>query len=660
MLVEDTMTPIHVGIWGASRSMGQRLSRLLREEEKLTVTLRPGSLPPAPEALPQLLILFGYPESLCEQVEVVRAAAGGEQVVLVAALADHSTPGSLDRLLRSGVDDLLDVGAPVPLLKARLQLLVRRARARQRRWEIERELQVRAGQQAVVAELGRRALANLPLPLLLEYATERVAAALGLELAKVLRLLPEDQEFLLVAGYGWQEGVVGTFRVPVGSNSQAGYTLRAGGPVVVEDFRRETRFACPELLRLHGVQAGLSVPIFVNGRSWGVLGAHSCRPRRFSHDDVHFLQAVAHVLATAIERREREEALRESEARYRAIVETAVDAIITIDESGRILLFNPAAERIFGYSAQEVIGQNISVLMPSPYREQHDRYIRNYLETGRRRIIGRGREVTGLRKDGTTFPMYLAVSEVRLSDRRLFTGLVRDLSETRRLEQEILRISDEERRSIGQDLHDGLGQMLTGIALISQSLAKRLAAQGRPEARDLEELTELIRQADQQARTLARGLIPVELEANGLQAALQRLTRQAEQLFGVRCLLEAEKPVPVTDHLVATHLYRIAQEALSNAVRHGKARTIGVVLEADDEALHLWVRDDGVGIPEKLPETSGMGLRIMHYRARLLGGHLEIRRCPQGGTEVHAAVPLSGRVLPADASQVLPEAEVIP
>ncbi len=107
MLVEDTMTPIHVGIWGASRSMGQRLSRLLREEEKLTVTLRPGALPPAPEALPQLLILFGYPESLCEQVEVVRAAAGGEQVVLVAALADRSTPGSLDRLLRSGVDDLL-------------------------------------------------------------------------------------------------------------------------------------------------------------------------------------------------------------------------------------------------------------------------------------------------------------------------------------------------------------------------------------------------------------------------------------------------------------------------------------------------------------------------------------------------------------------------
>lgn len=116
----------------------------------------------------------------------------------------------------------------------------------------------------------------------------------------------------------------------------------------------------------------------------------------------------------------------------------------------------------------------------------------------------------------------------------------------------------------------------------------------------------------------------------------------------------------MADNMVATHLYRIAQEALNNAVRHGRAQTITVTLAADDEALHLWVRDDGVGIPEKLPETSGMGLRIMHYRARLLGGHLEVRRREEGGTEVHAAVPLTGRVLPADASQVLPETEVIP
>lgn len=111
--------------------------------------------------------------------------------------------------------------------------------------------------------------------------------------------------------------------------------------------------------------------------------------------------------------------------------------------------------------------------------------------------------------------------------------------------------------------------------------------------------------------------------------------------------------------MVATHLYRIAQEALNNAIRHGQAQTVTIRLAADPEALHLWVRDDGTGIPEQLPDTSGMGLRIMHYRARLLDGHLEIRRREEGGTEVHAVVPLTGGALPADASQVLPETEVI-
>lgn len=653
------MDSLAVWIVGTPRSLGLRLAQFFKALGA-EVTLVGAGDTLLVETLPALILLFGYPDGLRSQLEALRAAPNGEQVVIIAIPADPTTPGSLESLLAAGIDDVLDVREPSALLEARLRLLLRRARARQRRWEIERELHVRAGQQAVVAELGRRALAGLPLPLLLHHATERAAAALGVELAKVLQLLPGGQELLLMAGHGWQDGLVGTFRIPADTRSQAGYTLRVGGPVIVEDFAREERFSCPELLSRHGVRAGLSVPIFVDGRAWGVLGAHTCRPRHFSADDVHFLQAVAHVLAAAIERQQHEEALRASEARYRAIVDTAADAIITIDENGHILLFNPAAEKIFGYRAEEVLGQNVSVLMPSPYREQHDRYIRNYLETGRRRIIGRGREVTGLRKDGSTFPMYLAVSEVHLPDRRLFTGIVRDLSETRRLEREILRISDEERRRIGQDLHDGLGQMLTGMALISQSLARRLAAQGRPEARELEELTDLIRQADQQARTLARSLIPVELEANGLEAALKRLASQAEQLFGVPCRLKADRRAHLSDNVAATHLYRIAQEAINNAVRHGKAKHLEIRLAADREALHLWIRDDGIGIPAELPETSGMGLRIMHYRARLLGGHLEVRRRRRGGTEVHVAIPRSGRVLPADASQVLPTSDLIP
>lgn len=320
-------------------------------------------------------------------------------------------------------------------------------------------------------------------------------------------------------------------------------------------------------------------------------------------------------------------------ARARAILDTSVDAIITINAHGTVESFNPAAERIFGFAESEVVGQSINMLMPSPYREEHDGYLQSYRETGRRRIIGIGREVTGQRKDGTTFPMELAVSETWIEGRALFTGIVRDISERRRLEQEILRISDQERRRIGQDLHDGLGQMLTGIGLISQSLARSLQPDAPGAAQEVEELTQLIRDADRHARGLARGLVPVDLEANGLVAALHRLAGNAERLFGIACTFEEIGDVAIRDNTVATHLYRIAQEAVSNAVRHGQAEAVHLTLARGPEQLRLRIEDDGTGFPDVLDEdTRGMGVHIMHYRARIIGGTLDIAHRLGGGT----------------------------
>ena len=133
-----------------------------------------------------------------------------------------------------------------------------------------------------------------------------------------------------------------------------------------------------------------------------------------------------------ISRTAAEQALFESEARTRAILNAAVDAIITIDEAGRVESMNPAAERLFGHTADEVIGRNVKMLMPEPYRHEHDGYLHNYLTTGQKKIIGLGREVVGLRKDGSTFPMHLAVSELQLGDRRMFTGIARDITDLRR------------------------------------------------------------------------------------------------------------------------------------------------------------------------------------------------------------------------------------
>jgi PAS domain S-box-containing protein len=333
---------------------------------------------------------------------------------------------------------------------------------------------------------------------------------------------------------------------------------------------------------------------------------------------------------------------RESEARAQAILETTVDGIITIDAEGTIESFNQAAEEIFGYDAEEVIGKNIKVLMPSPYREEHDEYLHSYHETGRRKIIGVGREVTGKRKDGSTFPMDLAVSEVDLGDRTIFTGIVRDISERRRLEKEILSVSEQERRRIGQDLHDGLGQMLTGIGLLSQDLARQLDEEGHERADDMAEITEHVKEADQYARDLSHGLIPVDVEGgqpSALPEALRRLSDNAERLFGIECSFREVDATIVLENTVATHLYRIAQEAVNNAVRHGEADHLRIVLAAGEEYLRLQVRDDGSGFEEETTNGAGMGVRIMNYRARIIGGGLDINSALGEGTVVTCTVP---------------------
>lgn len=319
-----------------------------------------------------------------------------------------------------------------------------------------------------------------------------------------------------------------------------------------------------------------------------------------------------------------EQKLRESEARARSILRTTVDAIITIDERGSIRTFNRAAEKLFQYGASEVIGKNVKVLMPQPYRREHDEYIHNYHKTGHRKIIGIGRDVTGKRKDGSTFPMYLAVSEVNVNGQRLYTGIIRDITEQRRLEQEVLRISEHERHRIGQDLHDGLGQMLTGITLINKSIAQSLKDEGHSLAGEVDDITNLVKEADEFARSLSRGLIPVEFDNQGLKVALERLVQNAERLFNIKCKLNCKDNITFEDTTSLIHLYRIAQEATSNAVKHGNATEVHITLEADREKMTIKIEDNGTGFPDDWDKHKGLGVRIMSFRARLVGANLDI------------------------------------
>lgn len=335
-----------------------------------------------------------------------------------------------------------------------------------------------------------------------------------------------------------------------------------------------------------------------------------------------------------------EAALRESEQRLRAILETAVEGIVTIDERGVVESLNPAACRIFGYAPDEIVGQNVSLLMPSPYRENHDAYLGNYLRTGQAKIIGIGREVVGRRKDGSVFPMELSISEVRLADRRLFTGFVRDISERRQLEQAVAASAEQERARIARELHDGLGQQLGGLLYMANGLCRDLQSAHAAQAETARQLSQELATAITQARNLSHELYAVPPQPDGLVEALGHL---AERLAGecqIACAFTCETDVLVHNQAVASHIYRIAQEAVQNVVKHSHASRIDIELALRSAELELIVRDDGVGLPTKRL-SRGLGLHTMEQRSRLIGGRLQAQTCASGGVKIVCSVPLS-------------------
>lgn len=207
------------------------------------------------------------------------------------------------------------------------------------------------------------------------------------------------------------------------------------------------------------------------------------------------------------------------------------------------------------------------------------------------------------------------------------------------LEKALLEISEREQRRIGQDLHDGLGQHLAGIELMSQVLEQNLASKKlKAEAGRAGEIARHVREAISQARLLARGLSPVVLESAGLMSALQELAASTEQMFRVTTTFHCAHAVLMHNHTVATHLYRIAQEAVSNAIKHGKASRVEIGFEKQNNIVTLRITDNGAGIPEVLPATRGMGMSIMQYRAGVIGGVLRFERRAEGGTTVTCSV----------------------
>jgi PAS domain S-box-containing protein len=332
-----------------------------------------------------------------------------------------------------------------------------------------------------------------------------------------------------------------------------------------------------------------------------------------------------------------EEALHEERNFASAVVDTVGALVLVLDPQGRIVRFNNACERTTGYTSGEVIGGQVWDLLAAP--EESTRF-REIFEQVRAGLLPAASESAWETRQGLR--RVISWSSTALSDARgvleyvILTGI--DVTEAKRLERTILEISGREQRRIGQDLHDGLGQHLTGVAFLSKVLEQKLTDKGLPESRDAAKIVALVNQAIDRTRELSHGLLPVLSDAQGLMTALERLALQVEDLCQVSCLFECDQPVPIRESDIATHLYHIAQEAVNNALKHGHPGHI-VIRLAGGEAPSLCVDDDGVGLNNA--RGQGMGLLIMTYRAKMIGGGLVVRLRPEGGTSVRCEFPAS-------------------
>lgn len=309
-------------------------------------------------------------------------------------------------------------------------------------------LRLRARQQAAVVLLGQEALAEMDLARIFQSACRLVAETLDADLTAILERSPDGREFRMRAGTGWKEGVVGAATVGTETNTQAGFTLLAGEPVIVPDLRREERFQGDSLLREHGVVSGASVVIPGTAAPAGVLVVHTRTLRRFSGEDAFFLQSVANVLSAVMDRRLADRAVQESERRKTAILLGALDAIITMDFEGRVIEFNPAAEKMFGRIESEVAGKEMAeLIMPERLRDRHREGMAQYLITGHGRILNRRLEMTALRSDGSEFPVELTITQISGEGPPVFCGFARDITDRKRSEEERAGLLEREQRA---------------------------------------------------------------------------------------------------------------------------------------------------------------------------------------------------------------------
>jgi PAS domain S-box-containing protein len=339
-------------------------------------------------------------------------------------------------------------------------------------------------------------------------------------------------------------------------------------------------------------------------------------------------------LRYAVDRNRMDHELRQSEERFRQLAENIDDVFWIFDvDTSQVIYVSPAYEQVWGRPRKEIY-ENPDAWLDAVHGDERQSIQEAFASKAADGLYDV--EYRVVRPDGSTRWIHDRGVPVHGQDGHVYriVGVAEDITPYKRLQRDVAELTSREQQRIGQELHDNIGQQLTGIGLLARSLQKKLEATEAREANAAGELTHNISIAQNQLAKLVRGVMPVEIDANGLMAALSELAKNTKQVSRLDCDFDCKQPVSIEDNMTTTHLYHIAREAVNNAVRHANASQIFIRLAEINRAVIVQVWDDGNGLPnQRLPKT-GMGLRIMAHRASVIGAYLDVRGGDEGGTVV--------------------------
>ena len=475
-------------------------------------------------------------------------------------------------------------------------------------------------------------------------ALEQIAAALGWDLAAAWEPAGEPVELRCTALWakpGVDRGFLDlTSSIPLAAGEGLpGVVWASGEACWIADFAREERLPRRAVAEAAGLHAAVGFPVRSERGLVAVVEGFAAVAREPNAELLERLEVVGAQLGQLIERRRAERSGDAVERRHRATLEASLDCVIAMDHRGAVIEFNPAAERTFGYSGAEAVGREMAeLIVPPDLRDRHRAGLRRYLDTDEPQLLDRRIEIEAMRSDGSRFPVELTITRIDVPGEPVFTGHLRDITERLRVERELresrarlVHASDEARRRIERDLHDGSQQQLVSVAMTLEAAGS--AIEGNPEGarRLLGEASAELREAIAELRELARGIHPAVLTEGGLDPALRGLAARSAIPATIEVLPAARFPAAVE-----AAAYFVAAEGMTNAARHASGTdAVAVALAENDGRLVVEVRDDGPGGAV----AEGGGLRGLADRVAALGGSFEVRSPAGEGTLLRAEIP---------------------